>query len=145
MNEEKKHNGRLVNLRPFKEFMIEYGCVNHLNLKSVYMTFKTWSTMIIDKDINQVERLIQKKLKKIIRNKKNEYFFTESIVDCCFINKLLNKDEKTFLNIEVTLFVNNKIDDIKSPEIKNFMEKLGEELINDIYSLNYFYFNITKN
>lgn len=83
--------------------------------------------MIVDKDINKVERIIQNKLKKIIRNKKNEYFFTESIVDCCFINKLLNK-----------------IEDIKSPEIKKFMENLGDELINDIYSLNYFVFNINK-
>lgn len=38
MNKEKKNNGRLVKLRPFKDFKIEYGCVNHLNLKSVYMT-----------------------------------------------------------------------------------------------------------
>ena len=123
--------GKFINLGEQDEVKIGYGTVDFKNLKTIYLKLNAWvkptdETLDFDKTILRSRRLI----KELIREADlSDYFKKESIVDLDIRTKGIKLDKKSFMNLEITLFVNKQFD-IKQKDIKILLQNLTKNIIN---------------
>lgn len=123
--------GKFIRLGEHEEVKIGYGTVDFKNLKTIYLKLNAWvkptdDTIDFDRTILKSRRLI----KELIRESDlTEYFKKESIVDLDIRTKGIKLDKKSFMNLEITLFVNKQFD-IKLKEVKNLIQNLSKSVIN---------------
>jgi hypothetical protein len=137
--------GKYISLGEYKEVKIGYGTVDSKNLKTIYLKFNSWvqpKNELHDYDytINQTRRII----KSIVYNLKNENFKPQCIVDLDIKTKGIKLEKRSFMNLEVTLYV-EKFFDVKQKStkttVKNIIEKIIQEGLSD---KNLFNFNKNK-
>ena len=137
--------GKYISLGEYKDVKIGYGTVDSKNLKTIYLKFNSWvqpKNEIHDYDytINQTRRII----KNIVYNLKNENFKPQCIVDLDIKTKGIKLEKRSFMNLEVTLYV-EKFFDVKQKStkitVKNIIEKIIQEGLSD---KNLFNFNKNK-
>jgi hypothetical protein len=81
----------------------------------------------------------------IYNNIDKNYFDTKFIVDLDLRSSGLQLNKKSFMNLEVNLFLLEPID-FKSPKLKRIVKKLVKDLFEDVLIRNeYFKFYLTKN
>jgi hypothetical protein len=125
--------GKFIPLGEYKEIKIGYGTVDHKNLKTIYIKLNSW-VKPKDGDDN---------FDKIISQSRRE-FKKESIVDLDIKTKGIKLDKRSFMNLEITLFVENHFD-VKSVNVKNLIKFLSEVVVDDCLSNKaLFNFNKTK-
>ena len=110
--------GKYIPLGTYNDVKIGYGTVDFRNLKTVYLKFNSWlqpenETDDFDETIHKSRR----KVKEIVYNLKNPLFKQQSIVDLDIRTKGIKLEKRSFMNMEVTLYVNNQFD-VKSKDIK---------------------------
>ena len=59
----------------------------------------------------------------------NEFFKKENIVDLDVRTKGIKLEKKSFMNLEITLFVKNQFD-IRDKEVKKTIKSISENIIN---------------
>jgi hypothetical protein len=72
----------------------------------------------------------RRKIKEFIYNLKNQNFKQQCIVDLDIRTKGIKLEKRSFMNLEVTLYVENQFD-VKSKEIKNTIKDLLENIIEE--------------
>jgi hypothetical protein len=72
----------------------------------------------------------RRKVKEIIYNLKSPYFKDQSIVDLDVRTKGIKLEKRSFMNLEVTLYVNNQFD-IKSKDVKIIINDLFEHIVDE--------------
>ena len=103
--------GKYISLGDYKNIKIGYGTVDYKNLKTVYLKFNSWlEPLDCDNDFEKILIKSRRKIKDIIFKKNFENFKRESIVDLDIKTKGIKIDKKSFMNLEITLFVNNQFD-----------------------------------
>jgi hypothetical protein len=123
--------GKFIRLGEHDEVKVGYGTVDFKNLKTIYLKLNAWvkptdETLDFDKTIFKSRRLI----KELIREADlSDYFKKESIVDLDIRTKGIKLDKKSFMNLEITLFVNKQFD-IKQKDIKVLLQNLTKSIIN---------------
>jgi hypothetical protein len=123
--------GKFISLGEHDEVKVGYGTVDFKNLKTIYLKLNAWvkptdETLDFDKTIFKSRRLI----KELIREADlSDYFKKESIVDLDIRTKGIKLDKKSFMNLEITLFVNKQFD-IKQKDIKVLLQNLTKNIIN---------------
>lgn len=138
--------GKFIPLGIYNDVKIGYGTVDSKNLKTIYLKINSWvqpknENEDFDFTILKSRRLI----KEIISNLKLEYFKPQSIVDLDIRTKGIKKEKKSFMNLEVTLYVEKKFD-VKSKEIKSTIKYITETIIdNGLSDKNLFNFYKSKN
>jgi len=138
--------GKFIPLGIYNDVKIGYGTVDSKNLKTIYLKINSWvqpknENEDFDFTILKSRRLI----KEIITNLKLEYFKPQSIVDLDIRTKGIKKEKKSFMNLEVTLYVEKKFD-VKSKEIKSTIKYITETIIdNGLSDKNLFNFSKSKN
>jgi hypothetical protein len=138
--------GKFIPLGIYNDVKIGYGTVDSKNLKTIYLKINSWvqpknENEDFDFTILKSRRLI----KEIISNLKLEYFKPQSIVDLDIRTKGIKKEKKSFMNLEVTLYVEKKFD-VKSKEIKSTIKYITETIIdNGLSDKNLFNFSKSKN
>lgn len=139
-------NGKKVKLKLFNELKIFYGTIDHIELKSIYINIQSW---IKPKDDNDNWKKIictqSREIKHTIFDANDPNLFHKSaIVDLDIRYSGISLDKKSFMNLEVTLFVKDGVY-FKSPEIKEFVKKLIKQVYFKNLSKNkYFDFYLTK-
>jgi hypothetical protein len=137
--------GKYISLGEYKDVKIGYGTVDSKNLKTIYLKFNSWvqpKNELYDYDylINRTRRII----KEIVYNLKNENFKPQCIVDLDIKTKGIKIEKRSFMNLEVTLYV-EKFFDVKQKStkltVKNIIEKIIQEGLSD---KNLFNFNKNK-
>lgn len=123
--------GKFIPIGVYDDVKIGYGTVDFKNLKTVYLKFNSWlqpenDTENFDVIINKSKRTI----KQIVYNLKNPHFKQENIVDLDIRTKGIKMEKRSFMNLEITLYVNDKFE-IRSKEMKNYLKSLMETVIND--------------
>lgn len=124
--------GKFIRLGEHDEVKIGYGTVDFKNLKTIYLKLNAWvkptdETLDFDKTIFKSRRLI----KELIREfDLSDYFKKESIVDLDIRTKGIKLDKKSFMNLEITLFVNKQFD-IKQKDVKVLLQNVTKNIIND--------------
>jgi hypothetical protein len=123
--------GKFIPIGVYNDVKIGYGTVDFKNLKTVYLKFNSW--LQPENDTENYDVIIHKSkraIKNIIYNLKNSNFKQENIVDLDIRTKGIKLEKRSFMNLEITLYVNDKFE-IRSKEMKNYMKMLMETVIND--------------
>lgn len=121
--------GRYVPVGDYKDVKIGYGTINHKELKTIYLSLNSW----LDPDdrcddYEKIVRSSRNKIKKLIYGLGNNLFRSESIVDLDVRTKGIKKEKRSFMNVEITLYVIEQVN-IRDKELKKNMEILLKEII----------------
>ena len=137
--------GKYIPLGEYKNVKLGYGTVDFKNLKTIYLKLNSWvqpnnENDDFDTSISKTRRII----KEIIYNLRNENFKPQCIVDLDIKTKGIKIEKRSFMNLEVTLYV-DKIFDVKSKSTKTMVKDIIENLIdNGLTDKNLFNFNKNK-
>jgi hypothetical protein len=121
--------GKYIPLGTYNDVKIGYGTVDFKNLKTIYLKLNSWVQP--DNETDDFDFLINKtrrKIKEIVYNLKNSHFREQCIVDLDIRTKGIQLEKRSFMNLEITLYVNKHFD-VKSKEIKNTIKNIMENTI----------------
>jgi hypothetical protein len=122
--------GKFIPLEDHKDVKVGYGTVDFKNLKTIYVKMNAWVEPDNEnEDFDKTISKARKKIKDFIRDYNlGENFKKESIVDLDIRTKGIKLNKRSFMNLEITLFV-DKFFDVKSILIKNLLKKFTSESI----------------
>jgi hypothetical protein len=123
--------GKYIPLGIYNDVKIGYGTVDFKNLKTIYLKLNSW--VQAENETDDFDHMIHKsrrKVKEIIYNLKNPYFKQQSIVDLDIRTKGIKLEKRSFMNLEITLYVDKQFD-VKSKEIKNNVKDILIYVIED--------------
>ena len=139
--------GKTSKLNIFDDAKCHYGTVDSKELKSIYLVLQTWIEPIDDFErwdriIGEIKRQMLHTLLEVVDK---TTFERKQIVDLDLRTSGVQKNKKSFLNLEITLFVNDKSTDFKSPllrgKIKNILQSIYRY---DLKNSKYFILSKTK-
>jgi|TARA_B100001093_G_scaffold463885_1_gene480287 hypothetical protein len=121
--------GRFIPLGNYRDVKIGYGTINHRDLKTIYLKLNSWLEPQ-DSDINydSIVKLSRTKVRKLIYNLGFDIFRPESIVDLDIRTKGISKEKRSFMDLEITLYVLKDIN-IKSEQLKQDINSLVREIV----------------
>lgn len=132
--------GKYVKLGTYQNVRIGYGTIDYINLKTIFLSLKSWIIPITDDDYDYVISKTRKKIKKHLYSINNDLFHKETIVDLNIKSNRLKINKKTFMDNEITLYTKKNFD-LKNPEIKNMIKNIIENIIdNDFNNKNLYNF-----
>jgi hypothetical protein len=123
--------GKYIPLGTYNDVKIGYGTVDFKNLKTIYLKLNSWVQP--ENETDDFDHMIHKsrrKVKEIIYNLKNPFFKQQSIVDLDIRTKGIKLEKRSFMNLEITLYVDKQFD-VKSKEIKNNVKDILSFIIED--------------
>ena len=123
--------GKYIPLGTYNNVKYGYGTVDFKNLKTIYIKLNSW--LQPENETDDYDYLISKsrrKIKELIYNLNNSSFKQQSIVDLDIRTKGIKIEKRSFMNLEITLYVEKQFD-IRSKEIKTFITDLTESIIED--------------
>lgn len=121
--------GRFIPLGIYKNVKIGYGTINHKDLKTIYLSLNSWLEPQDEcDDYDRIVKSSRNDIKKLVYNLGHNTFRPESIVDLDIRTKGIKKEKRSFMNLEVTLYVLEQIN-IKDKDLKLNMEILMKEII----------------
>lgn len=136
--------GKYISLGEYNEVKIGFGTVDFKNLKTVYLKFNAWvEPDNITDDFNSLISKTRRKIKDIIYELRNENFKPQCIVDLDIRTKGIKLNKRSFMNLEITLYVENHFD-VKSKEMKSTINDIIKTVIDNSLS-NKNLFNFHKN
>ena len=116
--------GKYIPTGTYNNVKIGFGTVDFKNLKTIYLKLNSWVQP--DNDSDDFDYTIQKsrrKIKEIIYNLRNPLFKQQCIVDLDIRTKGIQLDKRSFMNLEITLYVEKQFD-IKTKDVKNIIKNL---------------------
>ena len=132
--------GKTSKLNILKDAKCHYGTVDSKDFKSLYVIIQTWVEPLDDYEnwnriTGQIKRQIQHTLLEVTDN---NLFDKKQIVDLDLRTSGIQKNKKSFLNLEITLFIHTDNLDFKSlilrSKIKNILSSIyKDELKNSKY------------
>ena len=123
--------GKYIPLGIYNDVKIGYGTVDFKNLKTIYLKLNSWVQPENEtEDFNSTINKSRRKIKEIIYNLRSPYFKQQSIVDLDIRTKGIKLEKRSFMNLEITLYVDKQFD-VKSKEIKTILKDLFEITIED--------------
>ena len=140
--------GKTSKLTGFRSSKVSYGTVDAKEFKSLYLNLQTWVQP--KKDSYNWDRVVlnmTKSIKQSIHQNINKTIFDDKfIVDLDLRSSGLKLNKKSFLNLELNLFIIEKDMDFKSVRLKRVLKKLVTDIYSDVLVRNeYFRFYLTKN
>lgn len=123
--------GRFIPLEVYKNVKIGYGTIDHKNLKTIYLSFSSWlETEDESVNFDSIIRTSRNNIKKLIYNLGSDLFRKESIVDLDVRTNGIKLEKRSFMNLEITLFVNEQLN-IKDKTLKSDLNNLMKAIIDD--------------
>jgi len=123
--------GKYIPLGEYNNVKIGYGTVDFKNLKTIYIKLNSWVEPSDDEvDFKNLINISRRRIKNRIYALNNNKFKPQSIVDLDIKTNGIKLNKRSFMNLEITLFV-NEFFDVKAKPVKLEIKTLIEELIND--------------
>jgi hypothetical protein len=121
--------GKFITIGVHNNVKLGYGTVDFKNLKTIYVQLNSWTQPLeescnFDKIISKTRRQI----KENIYNLNSEFFKPESIVDLDIKTNGIKSDKRSFMDLEITLYVTKQFD-IRSNEVKETILNLSKNVI----------------
>ena len=137
--------GKYIPLGTYNEVKIGYGTVDFKNLKTIYLKLNSWlQPENINEDFDFTIHKTRRKIKELIYNLNNPTFKKECIVDLDIRTKGIKLEKRSFMNLEVTLYVDNFFD-VKTKETKGNMKDIMISILEEgLTDKNLFNFYKTK-
>jgi hypothetical protein len=139
--------GRNAKLDNYKLCKVKYGTVDSKILKSVYLNIQTWAEPKVEtENPNKMVGNLSKKIKSTtIENLNRDVFKDNIIIDVDLRSSGIQKNKKSFMNLECIFYLNSPIEDIKCNKLKNSILKVVDSLVHNILEKNEtFEFSLTK-
>jgi hypothetical protein len=139
--------GKTIKLSGYRTFKSHYGTIDSTNLKSIFINMQSWVEPKNDiENWNRVVLNMTRSVKHtVLENINKEVFDTKFIVDLDLRTSGLQLNKKSFMNLEINLFVLEPMD-FKSPKLKKYVKNLIKSVYGDVMNKNkYFKFYLTKN
>ena len=137
--------GKYIPLGTYNDVKIGYGTVDFKNLKTIYLKLNSW--LQPENETDDFDHMIHKtrrRIKELIYNIRNPYFKQQSIVDLDIRTKGIKLEKRSFMNLEITLYVDKQFD-VKSKDIKNNIKDILSLVIEEgLSDKNLFNFYKTK-
>ena len=139
--------GKTSKLNIFDDAKCHYGTVDSKDFKSLYVVLQTWIEPNDDYEnwgriTGEIKRQILHNLLEVV-----DYstFERKQIVDLDLRTSGIQKNKKSFLNLEITLFVHNKEYDFKSLILRNKIKKIIQSVyFDELKNSKYFTLSKTK-
>lgn len=138
--------GKTVKLNGFRNSKVSYGTVDSKDLKSLYLNIQTWvEPKEYQHNWDRVVLNMNRAIKHSVYNNLNKEVFNENfIVDLDLRTSGLQLKKKSFMNLEINLYVTEPID-FKSLKLKKIIRKLVKDIYSDVLIRNNFFkFYLTK-
>jgi len=118
--------GKTSKLNIFDDAKCYYGTVDSKQLKSIYIILQTWVEPISDEENwNKITGLIKRQiLHNLIEVVDVMTFERKQIVDLDLRTSGIKKNKKSFLNLEITLYVHDKNLNFKSLILRSKVKKI---------------------
>lgn len=139
--------GKTSKINGFRTSKITYGTVDSKNFKSLYLNIQTWVEPKIDSENwSRVVLNMNRSVKHSIFNNMNKEIFDDKfIVDLDLRTSGLQMKKKSFMNLEINLYLTQEID-FKSTKLKKYLKNITKEIYSDVFNRNeHFKFYLTKN
>jgi len=139
--------GKTSKIQGFKTTKVMYGTTDSFELKSIYLNLQTWVEP--KEELENWERIVlnlSRQIKHTIFNNINTKTFKKNfIVDLDLRASGLTPNKKSFLNLEINLFLEEKDLDFKSNYLRDNLKDLSKKIIISNFNNNpYFTFSLTK-
>jgi hypothetical protein len=138
--------GKNVRMNVSDYFKSSYGTVDSKNLKSIYINIQSWVSPKIELDNwSRIVGNLSREIKHtVFESIDTTIFVPNSIVDLDLRTSGIHFGKKSFLNLEINLFMDDVID-FKSLELKNAINRIVKNIqFENISQNDYFDFTITK-
>lgn len=137
--------GKFIPLGHYGNVKIGYGTVDYKNLKTIYIKLNSWLLPETDtKDFDLIISKSRREIKNYFYYLENEFFRKENIVDLDIRTKGIKLEKKSFMNLEITLFVKNHFD-IRDKKVKSIIKEVSEHIVdNNLKDKNLFNFYKNK-
>lgn len=140
--------GKTSKLNILKDAKCHYGTVDSKDFKSLYIIIQTWVEPLDDYEnwnriTGQIKRQIQHTLLEV-----TDYglFDKKQIVDLDLRTSGIQKNKRSFLNLEITLFLNKENVDFKSIYLREKIKIIANTIYSDdLKNSKYFTLSKTKN
>ena len=139
--------GKTLNLTGFRTSKVHYGTVDSKEFKSLYLNIQTWVEPKQEpENWTRVVLNLNRAVKHSVYNNIDKSIFDDKfIVDLDLRTSGLQLKKKSFMNLEINMFVTTEMD-FKSLKLKRILKKLTKDIYGDVFSNNeYFKFYLTKN
>jgi hypothetical protein len=135
-------NGKELKINKYKNYNIVFGSVNNKHSKAVYINLSAWAEPQHDEQIlyNRIIKDINKKVKQTLFNIFDDYEEKEikknnTIVDLDIRESGIRYGKRSFMNCEITLFLNSEIP-VNSDSMKEKLDNIVESLIKNTFENN---------
>ena len=139
--------GKTSKLNIFDDAKCYYGTVDSKELKSIYVVLQTWIEPITDEEnwVRVTGILKRQILHTLLEVVEFTTFEKKQIVDLDLRTSGIKKNKKSFLNLEITLFVHDKSLDFKSLILRSKLKKIISSIYHDdLKKSKYFTLSKTK-
>ena len=139
--------GKTSKINGFRTCKVSYGTVDSKEFKSLYLNLQTWVEPKDDyENWNRIVLNMNRSIKhSIFDNIDKNLFDDKFIVDLDLRTSGLQLKKKSFMNLEINLFLKQEID-FKSTKLKKSLKNIIKEIYSDVLTKNeYFKFYLTKN
>jgi hypothetical protein len=132
--------GKTIKLSGYRTFKSHYGTIDSTNLKSIFINIQSWVEPKEDvENWNRVVLNMTRSIKHtILENINKEVFDTKFIVDLDLRTSGIQLQKKSFMNLEINLFVLEPMD-FKSPKLKKYVKSLIKEVYGDVMNKNKYF------
>jgi hypothetical protein len=137
--------GKYIPLGTYNNVKIGYGTVDFKNLKTIYLKLNSWLQPENEtEDYNYLISKSRRQIKEKIYNLNSPYFKQQCIVDLDIRTKGIKLEKRSFMNLEVTLYVEKQFD-VKSKDVKILIKEILENVVeNGLSDKKLFNFNKSK-
>lgn len=138
--------GKTSQLKIFNDAKCYYGTVDAKNLKTVYIVLQSWVEPIKefenwDRANGTMERNIKHVLLEVLNT---EVFEKHNIVDLDLRSSGIQRGKRSFMNLEITLYLKNHLD-FKSSNLKENIKKVIRAVYTDcLRGMKYFEIHKSK-
>lgn len=139
--------GKTAKINGFRTSKVTYGTVDSKNFKSLYLNLQTWVEPKEDYESwVRITQNMSRQIKHSVYDSIDKKMFDEKfIVDMDLRTSGLHMKKKSFLNLEINLFLIDEID-FKDLTLKRKLKNIIKGIYDDVLTKNkYFKFYLTKN
>jgi len=130
--------GKTSKIVGFKTAKVVFGTVDSVNFKSLYLNIQTWVEPVKDSENwNRIVLNLGRLIKHTIHENLNITLFKENfIVDLDLRSSGLSTGKKSFLNLEINLYLKDEKIDFKSKILKESLKKLSRIIFEENFKNN---------
>jgi hypothetical protein len=138
--------GKSCPLKGYKKIKCSYGTVDCKNFKSIYINIQSWVKPKSHEEnweriISNFNRQIKTHISEVIDIM---LFNNKFILDLDLRHSGISLKKKSFMNLEITLYINTNID-FKSIRLRNSIKNIIDSILTDIFNKSeIFTFHLTK-